>query len=35
MIKNLLPTIRRRSESPLLSAEENPFLALHWEMNPC
>jgi len=33
MIKNLLPTVWRRSESPLRSAEENPFLALHREMN--
>ncbi|MBE0556094.1 MAG: Hsp20/alpha crystallin family protein [Proteobacteria bacterium] len=33
MIKNLLPTVWRRSESPLRRAEESPFLALHREMN--
>jgi HSP20 family protein len=33
MIKNLLPTVWRRSESPLRRAEENPFYALHREMN--
>ena len=33
MIKNLLPTVWRRSETPLRRAEESPFLALHREMN--
>ncbi len=33
MIKNLLPTVWRRSETPLRRAEEHPFLALHREMN--
>jgi HSP20 family protein len=33
MIKNLLPTIWRRSESPLRRAEEHPFFALHREIN--
>ena len=33
MIKNLLPTVWRRSESPLRRADENPFFALHREMN--
>jgi HSP20 family protein len=33
MIRNLLPTVWRRSESPLRRAEENPFFALHREMN--
>lgn len=33
MIRNLLPTVWRRSESPLRRAEENPFLVLHREMN--
>jgi HSP20 family protein len=33
MIKNLLPTVWRRSESPLRRAEEYPVLALHREMN--
>jgi HSP20 family protein len=33
MIKNLLPTVWRRSESPLRRTEENPFFALHREMN--
>jgi HSP20 family protein len=33
MIKNLLPTVWRRSESPLRRAEDNPFFALHREMN--
>ncbi len=33
MIRNLLPTIWRRSESPLRRAEENPILDLHREMN--
>ena len=33
MIRNLLPTVWRRSETPLRRAEESPFLALHREMN--
>ena len=33
MIKSLLPTVWRRSESPLRRAEEHPFFALHWEVN--
>ena len=33
MIKNLLPTVWRRSESPMRRAEEHPFFALHREMN--
>lgn len=33
MIKNLLPTVWRRSESPLRRAEDNPFFTLHREMN--
>ncbi len=33
MITNLLPTVWRRSEAPLQRAEENPFFALHREMN--
>ena len=33
MIKNLLPTVWRRSETPLRRAEEHPFLALHREMD--
>ena len=33
MFGNLLPTVWRRSESPLRRADENPFLALHREMN--
>lgn len=33
MIKNLMPTVWRRSESPLRRAEDNPFFALHREMN--
>lgn len=33
MIKNLLPTVWRRSESPLRRAEENPLFALHREMD--
>ncbi|MHB8908517.1 MAG: Hsp20/alpha crystallin family protein [Syntrophales bacterium] len=33
MIKNLLPTAWRRSESPLRRAEDNPFFALHREVN--
>ena len=33
MIKNLLPTVWRRSETPLRRAEEGPFFALHREMN--
>lgn len=33
MIKNLLPTVWRKSESPLRRAEEHPFFALHREVN--
>ena len=33
MIKNLWPTVRRRSESPMRRSEEHPFFALHREMN--
>ena len=33
MIRNLLPTVWRRSESPLRRADENTFFALHREMN--
>ena len=33
MIKNLLPTVWRRSETPLRRAEEHTFLALHREMD--
>jgi hypothetical protein len=33
MIKNLLPTVWRRSESPMRRVEEHPFFALHREMN--
>lgn len=33
MIKNLLPTVWRRSESPIRQAEEHPLFALHREMN--
>ena len=33
MIGKMLPTLRRRSESPLRRAEEHPFFALHREMN--
>ncbi len=33
MIKNLLPTVWRRSESPLRRAEGNPLFALHREMD--
>ena len=33
MIRNLLPTVWRRSETPLRRAEGSTFLALHREMN--
>lgn len=33
MIKNLLPTVWRRSDSPLRRAEGHPFLTLQREMN--
>ena len=33
MIGKMLPTLWRRSESPLRRADENPFFALHREMN--
>lgn len=33
MIKNLLPTVWRKSESPVRRAEDHPFFALHREMN--
>jgi HSP20 family protein len=33
MIKNLLPAVRRRSDSPLRRAEEHPFFSLQREMN--
>ncbi len=33
MIRNLLPTVWRRSEFPLRRVEEHPALALHREMN--
>jgi HSP20 family protein len=33
MMRNLLPTVWRRSESPLRRAEENSLLALHRDMN--
>ena len=33
MIGKMLPTLWRRSESPLRRAEEHPFFALHREMN--
>jgi HSP20 family protein len=33
MIKNLLPTVWRKSESPVRREEDHPFFALHREMN--
>lgn len=33
MIKNLLPTVRLRGDSPLRRAEEHPFFTLQREMN--
>lgn len=33
MIRNLLPSVWRRSEAPLRREEENPFYVLHREMN--
>src|SRR5512136_428381 len=33
MIEKLLPTVRRRSDSPLRRAEEHPFFSLQREMN--
>ena len=34
MVGNWLPTLWRRSETPLRRTEESPFFALHREMNP-
>ena len=33
MIEKLLPTVRRRSDSPLRRADEHPFFSLQREMN--
>ena len=33
MIKNLLPTVWRKSETPVRGSDDHPFFALHREMN--